>query len=115
MFRNLVACTDIKGVANEITASSGNIPIKTGVGTRARIAIKEIVKAIRTAGKPEPTVTAVYTQVRGRLKLKLDFGRLDVFENNVIVRRPGPRKTKEPLKAIVYTIIGMPIAAFAYP
>src|SRR6185437_560801 len=53
----------------------------------------------------------IYAQIFARLKFKLDFGSLDILKNNIVICRPGPRKAKKPLEAIIHIVLGMAIAA----
>ena len=114
VFRNLVTGTNINGMPDKVSAPSISITIKTWIWDGAVIAIKKIVKAIRTAGKPEPAVTAVYTQIRRRLKLKLDLGRLDVLKNDVIVADQGRAKPKNRSKRLFTSSLGCR-SPLAYP
>src|SRR5688500_10278300 len=110
MFRQLVACTDIKIVPDGVAAIPGSVPIGK-VAAVPSVAPEEVIEAVGVAGKPEPVVSAVNTQILDRLELKFDFGRLDIFKNNVVIRRPGPREAEEPLEAIVHIVVGVAVAS----
>src|SRR5688500_6516882 len=95
----LVACPDIEIVSDKITAASRSI----AVGKTASIspaASEEVIEAISIASQPVPAVAPIDTQILDRLELELYFRRFDILENDVIIRRPGPRETEEPLKAV---------------
>ena len=109
-FSKLIACAYVKVVANKIATSAGCVTIESGVRACAGVAIEKVIKAVCAACKPVPAVAAVYTQVLGWLKLQLYLWRLDILEYDVVVRRPGPRKTKEAFKAVVYVVIGIPVS-----
>jgi hypothetical protein len=108
-FSKLVPCANVKIVADKITALARHVPVKTRIRPRTCVAIEKVIKAVRAARQPIPAVTAIDTQVFAWLKLQLYFGRLDILENDVVVGRPGPSKTKEAFKAVVHVVIGIAV------
>src|SRR6185312_7814871 len=89
----LITYAQFQRAPDVIAASPSPVPIETGILGDADVAVEGVEKTIRLAGQPEPGIAGFKPQFLGRLQIKPDSGSFDVFINNIMVRRPGARKT----------------------